>query len=216
MSKSIVFDMDGIIFDSEQLVLKTWKTYAGEYNLDNIEEAFLSCVGTTRESTRKRMHELYGQDFKYDEFREKASALFHKTAEQEGLPVKKGVRELLEYLKNENFKIGLASSTRMKIVEKELKQADLFSYFDVVIGGDLLKKSKPEPDIYLMACKELKVNPKDTYAVEDSYNGIKSAYNAGMKAVMVPDLLKPTEEITKLCYVICKDLLEVKEVLKND
>ena len=214
--KSIVFDMDGIIFDSEQLVLKTWKIYANEYNLKNIEESFLSCVGTTRESTRKRMHEIYGEDFKYDEFREKASALFHKTAAEKGLPVKKGAKELLEYLRKENYKIGLASSTRLMIVEQELKQAGLFDYFDVVIGGDLLKKSKPEPDIYLMACEKLNVNPEDTYAVEDSYNGIKSAYSAGMKAIMVPDLLKPTEEISKLCYTVCKDLFEVGEFIKRD
>lgn len=213
--KSIVFDMDGIIFDSEQLVLKTWKQYAPDYGLNNIEETFLKCVGTTRESTEKIIHETYGYNFPYIEFRDKASALFHKTAAEKGLPIKKGVIELLNYLRDEGYIIGLASSTRIEIVTKELKDANLYEYFHTVIGGDLLKRSKPYPDIYLMACEKMNVNPKDTYAVEDSYNGIKSAYNAGMMPIMVPDLLMPTEEMKEKSIVILDDLLKVKKYLQS-
>ncbi len=213
--KSIVFDMDGIIFDSEQLVLKTWKHYAPEYGLNNIEESFLKCVGTTRASTEKTMHEIYGEDFPYVEFRDKASALFHKTAKEKGLPLKKGVVELLEYLKAEDYKIGLASSTRIEIVEKELKEAGLYEYFHTVIGGDLLKRSKPYPDIYLMACEQMNVNPEDTYAIEDSYNGIKSAYNAKMKPIMVPDLLEATDEMKEKSIKILDDLFMVRDYLKT-
>ncbi len=215
MKKSIVFDMDGIIFDSEQLVLRTWKHYAPEYGLNNIEESFLKCVGTTRESTKKTMEKIYGTDFNYIEFRDKASELFHKTAEEEGLPLKKGVEELLNYLKEEEYVIGLASSTRIEIVTKELKEAGLYEYFNTIMGGDLLQRSKPYPDIYLMTCEKMNVDPKDTYAVEDSYNGIRSAYSAAMKPIMVPDLLPSTDEMREKAIIILHDLIQVKDYLKR-
>ena len=116
-------------------------------------------------------------------------------------------------MKNAGIPIGLASSTRLAAVEKELKDAGLYDYFQVVVGGDLLKKSKPEPDIYLMACEKMGVDPKDAFAIEDSYNGIRSAYRAGMHPLMVPDLLPPTEEMREMSDMIAGDLLELQSML---
>lgn len=126
------------------------------------------------------------------------------------------MRELLQYLKEEKIPVGLASSTRLAAVEEELKQAGLYDYFRVVVGGDQLKRSKPEPDIYLMACEKMGISPENAYAVEDSYNGIRAAYSAGMMPIMVPDLLPATEEMREKSIAVFDDLLQVKRFLLND
>lgn len=208
---AVVFDMDGVIFDSERLVLECWEKIGEKYHLKGMRDAFLPCIGTNDIKTREIVLEHYGADFPYDEFRRESSRLYHSVVDHGGLPVKTGVRELLSYLKKCTIPIALASSTRLEVVTQELKQAGLYEYFGVVMGGDQLKRSKPEPDIYLMTCEKLGVQPKCTYAIEDSYNGIRSAYSAGMKPIMVPDMLPPTEEMREKSVVVLDDLLQVRD-----
>ena len=209
--KAVIFDMDGIIFDSERLAFSCWKKVAQEYRLDGMEEVFPPCIGANEVRTREILINYYGSDFPYDAFRKDTSVLFREMMNKDGLPVKKGVKELLECLKTNDIPIGLASSTRLAIVTEELQQAGLYNFFQAVTGGDQLKRSKPEPDIYLMACEKLGVRPKDTYAVEDSYNGIRSSYSAGMMPIMVPDLLPPTDEMRRKSEIVLDDLLQVRD-----
>ncbi len=209
--KAVVFDMDGVIFDSERLVLECWEKIAEEYGLVGMKEAFIPCIGTNSTMTKEIVLNYYGADFPYDEFRNKSSLLFHEIVDRGELPVKKGVRELFDYLKKCQVPMAVASSTRLQAVTHELKQAGLYDYFQVVMGGDQLKKSKPEPDIYLMTCEKLGISPSDAYAIEDSYNGIRSSYSAGMRPVMVPDMLSPTEEMYSKSVAVLEDLLLVKE-----
>ena len=208
---AVIFDMDGVIFDSERLVLECWEKTGAKYHLEGMREAFLPCIGTNHAKTKEIVLERYGKDFPYDEFSREASVLFHSITDQVGLPVKTGVHELLDYLKEYGIPIALASSTRLEIVTQELKQAGLYEYFSVVMGGDQIKRSKPEPDIYLMTCEKLGVLPVFSYAIEDSYNGIRSAYAAGMKPIMVPDMLPPTEEMREKSVIVLEDLLQVRE-----
>ena len=209
--KAIIFDMDGVIFDTEQLVIDCWEKVGKRYGLPGIRETFIRCIGTTLVKTREIVFETYGKDFDYDKYSAEASAHFHEATDIPGIPVKKGVRELLDYLKEKQVPLGLASSTRLAVVEEELKQAGLYHYFSVVVGGDLLKRSKPEPDIYLMACEKMGVAAKDAYAIEDSYNGIRSAYAAGMAPIMVPDMLEATEEMREKSVVVLNDLFQVRD-----
>lgn len=211
---AVIFDMDGVIFDSERLVLECWEKLADEYHLERIREVFIPCIGTNSAMTRQIVVNFYGEDFPYDEFIRKSSGLFHEIADQDGLPVKKGVRELLDFLKENHVPTAVASSTRLQSVTQELKQAGLYDYFQVVMGGDQLKRSKPEPDIYLMTCEKLGVKPETAYAIEDSYNGIRSSYHAGMKPIMVPDMLSPTEEMRGKSIVVLEDLLQVRDWFK--
>ena len=210
---AVIFDMDGVIFDSERLVLECWEKIGAKYHLEGMREAFLPCIGTNSVKTKEIVLERYGEDFPYDEFIREASALFHSIADQGGLPVKTGARELMDYLKECRVPIALASSTRLAVVTQELKQAGLYEYFSVVMGGDQLKRSKPAPDIYLMTCKKLRVQPVITYAIEDSYNGIRSAYAAGMKPIMVPDMLPPTDEMREKSVIVLENLLQVRDWL---
>lgn len=207
---AVIFDMDGTIFDTERLVLDCWEKVGERHGIPGIREVFIRCIGTNSVRTQEIVFEHYGKDFPYEKFSGESSVLFHEIADTEGIPVKPGAVELLTYLSENKVPLGLASSTRLAAVTQELQAAGLYDYFQVVVGGDLLKNSKPAPDIYLMTCGRMGVLPENTYAIEDSYNGIRSAHSAGMHPIMVPDLLPATEEMRDLSVAVFADLFEVK------
>ena len=213
--QAVIFDMDGVIFDSENLVVKCWKVVAEKYGIEDVEAACKDCLGVNSIESKERFLKKYGEEFPYDEYKSEMSALYHQTAAAGGLDLKPGVVELLTFLKEHKYGLAVASSTRRAVVESQLKNAKVLDFFDEIICGDMVKKSKPDPEIYLAAAEKMKVNPKECYAIEDSYNGIRSAYSAGMEAIMVPDLLLPTDETREKCCVICDSLLEVIEFIKT-
>lgn len=213
--KAVIFDMDGVIFDSERLVLECWKEIAKRENIKDMEEVFRRCIGTNKQKTKEILLEHYGQEFDYDAFRKEASNLFHSRYGNGKLPMKTGVNELLPYLKGQGVRIGLASSTRYEVVHQELKDAGILPYFESLTCGDMVKQSKPEPEIFLKACENLSVDAKEAIAIEDSFNGIRSAYRAGMFPVMVPDMIPPNEEMKQLAGKIFNNLVEVKEWIEQ-
>lgn len=215
-SRGIVFDMDGVLFDTERIYMDAWKEVADRQGVQDIEQVALRCIGLNAAGTEKVFLEHYGADFHYESFRRAASDRFCEKVEQDGLPVKPGVRELLSWLKSENYRIALASSTKKSRVVEQLGRAGLLDYFQVVIGGDMVQNGKPDPEIYLTACEQLGVHPAETYAVEDSPNGIRSAHGAGMRTVMVPDLIQPDKELERLLYRLCRDLTEVRYLLAGE
>lgn len=211
--KAVVFDMDGVIFDSERAVLEGWLQIAERNGIKDLEQVFYRCIGVNAAATKEIFLAHYGKDFPYDTYRKESSAWFHANFDHGRLPMKPGVKELLQYLREQNYRIGLASSTRIALVTEEIKDAGLMPYFDHLTGGDMLKKSKPEPDIFLMACEQLGVAPAAAIAIEDSYNGIRAASRAGMFPIMVPDMIAPDEEMRQTAALICPDLFAVKEWL---
>lgn len=211
--KAVVFDMDGVIFDSERAVMQCWKEVASRHNIPDIEKAILACTGTTMVRTREIMLNLYGADFPYDEYAMESSAIFHSRYDGGRLPMKPGVKELLTFLKDHDKKIALASSTRQQVVTDELRDAGIIGYFDRIICGDMVSRSKPAPDIFLKACEELNVSPSDSYAIEDSYNGIRAAHAGGLHPIMVPDLLPADEEMQSLAEIVLPNLTSVMEYL---
>ena len=210
---AVVFDMDGVIFDSERAVMQCWKEVASRHNIPDIEKAIIACTGTTMVRTREIMLNLYGADFPYDEYARESSAIFHSRYDGGRLPMKPGVKELLTFLKERGKKIALASSTRQQVVTDELRDAGIIEYFDRIICGDMVSRSKPAPDIFLKACEELNVSPSDSYAIEDSYNGIRAAHAGGLHPIMVPDLLPADEEMQSLAEIILPNLTSVIEYL---
>ena len=210
---AIVFDMDGVLIDSERLVLKAWQHVGGELGLPDLSALFHKALGTTHAHTATLFADALGDDFDYIGFRDRVRSYFYDVLTANGAPLKKGVKELLDWLKAEGWLIGLASSTREVGVRLNMERTGLIGYFDVIIGGDMLKKSKPAPDIYLMACEKLGADPKLAYAVEDSYNGIRSAHAAGMHAVMVPDMVPADDEMNSLAHAVLPDLIAVRDWL---
>ena len=207
--EAVIFDMDGVIFDSERCVLECWKELASKYGIEEMEKNFLACTGTTAVKTREIMMNAYGSEFPYDDFAKEASKSFHDKYDNGKLPIKPGVFELLDYLKAKGKKIALATSTRKQTVLHQLEHAGLIDYFDEIITGDMVEKSKPDPEIYLLACEKVGTKLSDAYAIEDSYNGIRSAHAGGLKAIMIPDLLPANAEMEKLSDAILVDLKEV-------
>jgi HAD superfamily hydrolase (TIGR01509 family) len=207
---AVVFDMDGILFDTERLCIESWRETAAEKKIENMEYAIVNCIGLNRTDTRKFLMDYYGEDFPYEEFRVATAERLEKKLEA-GMPIMPGVKELLDYLSEKNVRIGLASSSRLEAVLSHLERSGLKNYFEVIIGGDMVEHSKPLPDIYLLACEKLGVEPEYSFAIEDSINGIRSAYSAGMKAIMVPDMVAPTKEMEEKATIILPSLFAVKE-----
>lgn len=215
MIKAVVFDMDGVLFDTERLSMESWRKAAVQMGLGDLEEGIYGCIGLNRTDCRIYLEKTYGKDFPYEAFRRETSQLFAHRVETEGLPVMKGAKELLGWLAGRKVKIALASSTSTGAVKSHLERAGFTDFFQEIVGGDMVEHSKPLPDIYLKACALLGVEPGEAAAIEDSPNGIRSAHAAGMLPIMVPDLVEPTAEIRAMLYGNCEDLLEVKAFLKE-
>ena len=211
---SVIFDMDGVIFDTEMLCRKAWHSMEEEYGIsaEKMDQLLILCVGTNRAHMVKTFLEQLGNDFPVERFLDESMDRIAALGAS-GLPLKKGAVELLSWLKEQNALLALASSTKRSLVIQELTDAGLLDYFSVITGGDQITHSKPDPEIYLKACEKLGIDPKEAYAVEDSYNGIRSAFSAGMKPLMVPDLLPPTGEMEEKAHRIFDDLLEVRDFL---
>ena len=210
---SVIFDMDGVIFDSEKVICDLWIQYAREVNLPGIDELILRCIGITDKATEAIFTEAYGKDFPYRDHKKVISTRFHERYDGGKLPKKPGIEHLLKALKESGFRVALASSTRVEVVTNEIRDAGLLDYFDVIIGGDMVSKSKPDPEIFLKAAEELKAKPEECYVIEDSFNGIRAAHAAKMHPIMVPDLLKPTPEILDLCDKTFDSLEEAEKFI---
>lgn len=206
---AVVFDMDGVLLDSETICDICWKSYADEIGLKDSEDVLNECRGCNTADSNIILKKKYGPAFDADGFFDGWYKKFYDYEKQNGLPLKPFAAEILAYLKP-HYHLALASSTPRIAVERQLRRAGLWDYFEKVICGDELAHSKPAPDIYLMACSSLGLEPHKCAAVEDSPNGIRSAHDAGMKAIMVPDKIPCSAEIAKLLWHKCDSLEELK------
>ena len=213
--KAFIFDMDGVIFDSERAVIDCWKVIAPQYGITDIETHCIAATGLNEQATRKIFKEQYGEDMPYDEMRARRKALFIERFDQGLVPVKPGTVELLSYLKDKGYKVALASSTSEGTVRRELGIAGLIEYFDVIIGGDKVTHSKPDPEIFLMAMEQLGVESGESVIIEDSYNGVRAADASGAYTVMVPDLLPPSDEMREKSDCIKDSLNDVLDWVKE-
>lgn len=213
MIKSIIFDMDGILFDTEIMSTKAWLILAKERNLGDIDDLTNDCIGRNRTDIVMQFKKKFGEDFDAQEFLTTGREIMQGWIDKDGLPLMKGTVEILKYLKENGYTVGVASSSSTKTVESHMKISGLRDYFQVIIGGDQVTLSKPKPDIYLKACAAIQMPPDQVIAVEDSPNGIRAAYAAGMKPIMIPDLVEPDAEITKLLYKKYDSLLELRDAL---
>ena len=213
---AVIFDMDGVLIDTERMISDCWRQIAAEEQLPDVETAIEACIGLNHADTKAYLDDKYGERFQYEAFSARSSILFKEMISREGLPLKSGVRELLQYLKEERIPIGLASSSRYETVCREMKELQLYDYFWKIIGGNMVEHSKPNPEIYSRACELMGQAPKDCIAIEDSPNGIRAASAAGMKPVMVPDLIQPTEEIEGLLFCRYNNLKELLTDLQKN
>lgn len=210
--KAFVFDMDGLMFDTEQVFVQAWD-YAGErLGVGKAGHMCLKTLGMNTAGCNRVWHETY-PDVDLDALWRYSREYVEHYYSTYSLTVKKGLYDLLTYLSYKGYKLAVASSTNRNQVEKHLCSANVRQYFSAVITGDMVENSKPAPDIYLKACAALGEDPADCYALEDSRNGLISAHRAGCKAIMVPDLWQPDDEVKQFILGPFDDLLAVRDWL---
>lgn len=213
--QAVVFDMDGLMFDSERYIQTAWNQAGmilGYGTLGDHIEKTLGFNGTKR---REFFLNLCGKDFPYDEFLELYRSIYFGMVREKGIPVKKGLHETLEVLKELGIRMGVATSSSRENTLKNLEREKITDYFETVITGDMICRGKPEPDIYLEACRRLCVEPQYAIALEDAINGIKAAARAGMMPVMIPDLIKDTTQVDDLLFGKYRSLLEFAEEISS-
>ncbi len=209
--EAFVFDMDGVLLDTETICWKTWEIAADEYKLKNILDANTRCLGANRADTCSILKSIYGNDFPSEKFLARTSELFTQISLRDGISLMPHAKETLEYL-SKKYTLALASSTRNSIVKRQLGDAGILHYFKAVATGDMVEHSKPDPEIYSLACKMLEIPPEKCAAVEDSPNGIKSAKSAGLFSIMVPDKIHPDKELLKKLDILCPDLAKIADI----
>ena len=213
--RAVVFDMDGVIFDSERVYRMMEHRAAAIYGLpDEKVESFCNLIaGGTKDTNRKHFEAMFGTNIDYLEFREVVNSGVDAYGKDPGYDVKPGIRELLNYLKEQKLLVGLATSTAGERAEYHLKRHGLYDYFDKIIYGDMVKRGKPNPDIYLTACETLGVSPAETVGVEDSINGVISSGRAGLFTAMVVDLIEPDEKALEYADVVFRSASELQQML---
>lgn len=207
--KLAIFDMDGLIFDSERLFMNMKHTILKEYGYPAREEDYVKTIGLAGQQLRDKLAELYGQEYPADEISRKARTKVNEYMESHGPDIKPGIGTLLKCFRKHQILCCVASSSRHEYVEKYLKLAHLDNYFSFIIGGEEVARSKPEPDIFLAACKRAHINPSDAIVLEDSENGIRAAFAANIPAVCIPDLKQPSPEIVEKAAVVLKSADEL-------
>lgn len=210
----VIFDMDGVIFDTERIYLESCEQAAERLGLGDIRGLALSVIGITAQATRQKYIDHFGSAEVCERFWDEARKITYSVFES-GIPVKPGAGELLRYLESEGIPAAIASSTVTDVVRSELSDAGLLDYFCAVTGGDQVTKSKPDPEIFLRAAESLGAEPGKCIVIEDSFNGIRAAHSAGMIPLMVPDLLSPDDEIRSLAKLIMPSLYEVRDYIQK-
>ena len=190
MIKAIIFDMDGLMIDSERVTFECYQEILKGMNLTMDEEFYKTLLGKPLKGIYQRFYDVYGNDLPIEDVIKDVHALMAKRFETEGVPIKTGLKSLLEYLKENNYKTIVATSSNRDRVDTILSQAQITDYFDDSICGDEVTKGKPNPEVFLKSCQKLGVNVDEAIVLEDSEAGIQASYDAGIKNNMKRKHLK--------------------------
>jgi HAD superfamily hydrolase (TIGR01509 family) len=210
---AVVFDMDGLIFDTEPLYRDAIIAAARDGGHDMPLGLYLNLIGLSVEATRTLLSERFREGFDFDVFWTMASKRFYEMAASQ-LRLKAGVVELLNFLDDARLPRAIATSSRHEDVRHHLSTHGLLDRFQAIVAHGDYARGKPYPDPFLKAADRLGVEPKLCLALEDSYNGVRAASNAGMMTIMVPDLLEATPEMEKLCICVARDLHQICTLIK--
>ena len=213
---AVIFDMDGLMIDTERIVQNSWNIVGKRMGYADLGEDIYHTMGLNVVRREEYFMDKYGKEFPFEEFLKDYRKEYYKYVNENGIDAKPGLYELLENLKQLRIPMAVATSTSRESAMKTLEAKNVTSYFEGFICGDMVTEAKPSPEIYLKACEVIGVHPKNAIALEDSFNGIKAAYAAGMMPVMVPDLIKDTSEVDDLLFAKKADLNEVAEWIKGN
>ena len=206
--KGAIFDMDGVLIDTEKLYLRFWKEAAAEFGYDRRDEHVFAVRSMARKYSIPKLKSMLGEDFPTEEVRSRRTELMNDFISKSGIETKKGLFRLLNHLRDSGIKIAVATATQRERTLSYLSRIGALEFFDAVICGDMVTAGKPAPDIYLTAAAELGLPPEECAAFEDSPNGLMAAHSAGCYTVMVPDLTQPDDEVSPYIDNVIEDLGE--------
>ena len=215
MIKAVIFDMDGVLIDTEKHYNAAWCEAARMAGFDFRKEHALMLRSCDAQLASKMMKDIFGEGFDYFAIREVRRRLVAERLEQYGLEKKPGIDEILDFLHEKGIKRAVATATPLELTLQHLEKIGVKDKFDKIVSAKQVEHGKPAPDVYLYACEQIGEKPCDCIAVEDSPNGIKSAFAAGCRPVMVPDLTPPDEEVTPLLYGVADTLADLKKLIEN-
>lgn len=214
MIKAVIFDMDGLMIDSERVTFEGYQEILKDMNLTMDLDFYKSLLGKPIKGIYQRFYDVYGEDFPIDTVIKDVHTYIANRFEKQGVPIKKGLKELLVYLKENNYKTIIATSSQRSRVDKIIVQADIEKYFDDSICGDEVTNGKPHPEVFLKACEKLGVNTDEAIVLEDSESGIQASHSANIKVICIPDMKEPEPKFADMLEEKYPDLTHVIEYLK--
>jgi HAD superfamily hydrolase (TIGR01509 family) len=194
MRDAVIFDMDGLLLDSERIAKAAFQQTCNELNIEFLLNVYNKCLGTNMNRCANLLiEELPG--FEAETFIPMWNALYHEEAVMKPVPKKDGVSEFLDALQQMGIPCAVATSTRYPNAVRKLENAGIIHHFQALVGGDQVADSKPHPEIYLKAAAAINMKPADCLALEDSNNGVRAAYGAGMTVIQIPDMAPPSTDV---------------------
>lgn len=216
--RGAIFDMDGVLFDTERLYQETWGELALERGI-HLPQSFVKAISGTSGEHMSRVIEEYYQTS--DGIVPDGAAIAKECMERMQrklsvqVPIKQGVVEILEYFRQKGIRLAVASSSSMKQITSNLSISGIDRYFEQIVSGEEVRNGKPAPDIFLMAAEKIGCGPEECLVFEDSENGVKAGRAAGCFTVMVPDQIAPGDEIKAICSAIYSDFVQVRRVFEK-
>lgn len=207
--KGVIFDMDGVLFDTEVLYERFWCEAARQFGFVMTPEHVAAIRSTDSKVAEQITKKMLGQEFDYYAIRELRKKLMGEYVDREGIQVKPGVKDTLEFFQSRGMKIALATTSNKKRAEKYLTLAGVRNYFHELVCGDMIERGKPDPMIYEIAARRIGLLPGECYAFEDSHNGVRSAYRAGCHTIMVLDRDLADEEMREKSEMVLRQMDEI-------
>ncbi|MBF0278336.1 MAG: HAD family phosphatase [SAR324 cluster bacterium] len=214
--KAVIFDMDGLMIDSESIVIRAIQCAGETMGLQISEELCFHMIGRSSKLVKESLYAEFGDDFPLKEFFLQVQKNATRFVEKNGIALKTGLKELIRTLEDAAVLKAVGTSSSRKNTELKLKKTRLYEHFNTVVCGDEVDHSKPAPDIYLKVARQLKLEPRECVVLEDSEPGIQAASAAGMIPIMVPDLHSPSEKLLPLIHQVFPTLHEVKIYLSKN
>ena len=212
---AVIFDMDGLMFDTERIAIQTWQKAGATCGYDIPESLIIESIGRDTQDTQSLFENALGQDFDFQHVRKLRIHYAEEHIKQHGVPLKEGLYEVLDVLTTSSVLVAVATSTERARAETLLTGANVLDKFDVVICGDDVYKGKPAPDIFLLVAERLQTIPEQCLVLEDSESGIRAAVSAHMIPILIPDIKPPSEETLNLAYKVFSDLRGVASYLSH-
>ncbi|BAJ63769.1 HAD family hydrolase [Anaerolinea thermophila] len=214
--EALIFDLDGLLIDSERLSQRSWSQVMAEAGYLLSEDIYHQMIGRTEKDVKAILKQAFGNNFPFEDMYRKREQRFFEIIEQEGMPRKAGWDELAQYILQNGLRTAVASSTYRRLAEKKLSAARLLSFFEVIVTGDEVSHGKPAPDLFLTAASKLAIPPEKCVVLEDSEAGIQAAYNAGMKCIHIPDIQPISPQTLMLVWHQVSSLAKVREILEKE